>query len=106
MAGNVKQIPDGYHTVTPYIRVRGAAKAIEFYKRAFGAEEICRMPGPDGQTVMHAEIRIGNSPVMMSDEFPEWNSVGPQTVGNTTGGLHLYVADADASFAKAVAAGA
>lgn len=106
-AGNsVKPIPDGYHTITPYLRVRGAAKAIEFYKRAFGAEEKVRMPGPDGQTVMHAELRVGNSNLMLSDEFPQWGAVGPQTVGNTTGGLHLYVTDADAGIARAVAAGA
>jgi uncharacterized glyoxalase superfamily protein PhnB len=99
-------VPEGYHTVTPYIRVRGAAKAIEFYKAAFGAEELTRMPAPDGKTVMHAEIRIGDSIIMLGDESPQMHALGPQSVGGTTGGLHLYVADVDAAVARAVRAGA
>ncbi|HLL88022.1 MAG TPA: VOC family protein [Tepidisphaeraceae bacterium] len=104
-ASNVRPIPEGYHTVTPYLRCREAAKAIEFYKAAFGAEEVFRMPGPGG-TIMHAEVRIGDSFVMVSDEFPNWGAKGPQSYGGTTVGLHLYVADADAAFARATAAGA
>jgi len=104
-ASNVRPIPEGYHTVTPYLRCREAAKAIEFYKAAFGAEEVFRMPGPGG-TIMHAEVRIGDSFVMVSDEFPNWGAKGPQSYGGTTVGLNLYVADADAAFARATAAGA
>jgi len=78
-----KPIRDGFHTVTPYLTVAGAAQAIDFYKRAFGAHEVGRMNGPDGQSVMHAEIRIGDSIVMLSDEFPQGNR-SPQTLGGTT----------------------
>src|SRR5574342_862107 len=101
----VKPIPDGYHTITPYLYIKGAASAIDFYKKAFGAEEIMRFGGPDGK-IGHAEIRIGNSPIMMADEHPGMNVLGPSTRGGTTVGFALYVADVDASFAKAVAAGA
>jgi uncharacterized glyoxalase superfamily protein PhnB len=100
-------IPDGFHTITPHLVVKGAAKAIEFYKRAFGAEEIMRMPGPDGVSVMHAEIRIGNSILMIVDEMPQMERwVSPDRLGGTTIGLSLYVPDADAAYKKAVAAGA
>jgi uncharacterized glyoxalase superfamily protein PhnB len=102
---SVKPIPEGYHTVTPYLTVRGAANAIEFYKKAFGAQELARMPGPDGR-LMHAEIKIGDSIVMLGDEFPEMGSKGgPLTLGGTATGLLLYVADVDAAFARAVDAG-
>ena len=98
-------IPAGYHALTPSIVCRDAAKAIDFYQRAFGATIRTRMDMPDGK-VMHAELLIADSAFMISDEAPEWGSVSPQTLGGTAGTLHLYVADVDASFAQAVAAGA
>jgi PhnB protein len=101
----VKAIPAGYHTATPALCVRGGAEAIEFYKKAFGAVEVSRFTGP-GNTVMHAEIRIGNSPIMLSDEFPNMGAKAPTTVGSPTGSIYLYVEDVDAAFNKAVAAGA
>lgn len=100
----VKPVPDGYHTVTPYLSVRGAAKAIDFYAKAFGATEIFRMGGP-GDSVMHAEMRIGDSVVMLGDEMPQMGSTAPQTVGGTAVSLLLYVNDVDASFARATQAG-
>ena len=100
-----KSIRDGFRTVTPYLTVKGAAQAIEFYKRAFGAQEVQRMNGPDGKTVMHAEIKIGDSIVMLADEFPQ-GSRSPQTLGGTTAGIFLYVPDVDSAFKKAVDAGA
>jgi PhnB protein len=101
-----KPIPQGFHTVTPYITVKGAAQAIDFYKRAFGAEEVERIPGPDGKSVMHAEVKIGDSIVMLSDELPQAGSRSPQTLGGSTGYLFLYVSDVDAAFKRAVDAGA
>jgi len=101
----VKPVPDGYHTVTPYLYVKGAANAIDFYKKAFGAEEIMRFPGPDGR-IGHAEIRIGDSPIMLADEHPEMNAIGPQTRGGTTVGFAIYVPDVDQRVARAVAEGA
>lgn len=105
MTHAVKPIPEGYHTVTPHIVVRGAEEAIAFYARAFGAEETVRMPGPGGK-LLHAEVRIGDSVVMLSDEFPEMGARSPQSIGGTSGGLMLYVNDVDAAFARAVGAGA
>lgn len=102
---STKPIPDGYHTVTPYLYVKGAAQAIEFYKKAFGAEELFRYPMPDGR-LGHAEIRIGDSPIMLADESPQFGVAGPQTRGGTTVGLAVYVPDVDQRVAKAVAAGA
>ncbi len=102
---SVKPIPDGYHSVTPYLILRDTAKAIEFYKAAFGAVELLRMPMPDG-SVAHAEVKIGDSPVMMGEENPAWGNKSPQTLGGTPAGLCIYVADCDAVFAQAVAAGA
>jgi PhnB protein len=102
---NVKPIPDGYHTATPYLVIRGAADAIEFYKRAFGAQEIARMPGPGGK-LMHAEIKIGDSMLMLSDEFPEMGSSSPQTIGGTPVNVFLYVPDVDRTFQQALNAGA
>ena len=99
-----KNPPKGYHSVTPGLTVRDAAKAIDFYKEAFGAEELDRMEGPDG-SVMHAEIRIGDSIIMLGEENPAWGTKSPQTLGGVHGSLHIYVDDADAAFAKAVAAG-
>ena len=101
----VKPIPDGYHTLTPYLIVKGAAEAIEFYKKAFGASELFRMAGPDGK-VGHAEIKIGDSPIMLADEHPEMGARGPQTIGGSPVSLLLYVDDVDALFNQAVAAGA
>jgi PhnB protein len=102
---SVKAIPDGFHNVTPYLYLRGAAGAIEFYKSVFGAAEIMRMPGPDGR-IMHAEIKIGDSIVMLADENPSMGIMSPQTIGGFSGGLHLYVEDADAVIRKAVESGA
>ncbi|HEU4564344.1 MAG TPA: VOC family protein [Gemmatimonadaceae bacterium] len=101
----VKSTPTGYHTITPAIIVRRAAEAIEFYKKAFGAEEVTRMAGPDG-TIMHAEIRIGDSIVMLGEENEQWGARSPLTTGSPTGSLHIYVDDADAAFDRAVRAGA
>lgn len=97
--------PEGSHTITPHLIIRGASKAIEFYKKAFGAEEICRMNG-QGDSIMHAEIKIGDSVLYLADEAPDWGCVGPQTLKGTSVTIHMYVPDADAAFAKAVAAGA
>ncbi|NML60684.1 VOC family protein [Massilia sp. RP-1-19] len=102
---NVKPIPEGVHAVTPHLVCAGAAEAIEFYKKAFNAVEIHRMPGPGGK-LMHGAIRIGDSMVMLADEFPEWGSKGPKTLGGTPVTIHLYVEDVDAVFAQAVSAGA
>lgn len=99
-------IPKGYHTVTPYLAVKDAAKAIEFYKRAFGAKEVDRMPGPGGQGIMHAEITIGDSHVMLSDEFPGSGCSSPQSLGGTTCQIFLYVQDVDSAYQQAVSAGA
>jgi len=98
-------IPPGYHTVTPYLVVRGGEQAIDFYTRAFGATELFRMADPSGK-IGHAEIRIGDSHVMLADEFPEMGSVSPQTAGGSAVGLYLYVDNVDALAAQAVAAGA
>ena len=100
----VEPIPAGYHSVTPYLMVRNAAKALAFYRDAFGAEEVMRFEGQGGK-VAHAEIRIGDSHVMLADEQPEQGFVGPQTLGGAGISLMLYVDDVDATFARAVAAG-
>ena len=105
-AASVRAIPEGFHTVTPHLVVRGAARTIEFYKKAFGGQEISRSPGPGG-LLMHAEVRIGDSAVMLCDEFPQMERwVAPDSLKGTTTALHLYVEDADAVFARAIAAGA
>ena len=91
----VKKIPDGYAAVTPYLTVKGAAQAIEFYRKAFGAEEVLRVPMPDGR-IAHAEVRIGGSIVMLHDEAPEWQAFSPQTIGDTASSVLLYVNDVDA----------
>ena len=102
---NVKAIPDGMHTVTPHLVCGRAGEAIEFYKQAFGAQERSRLPGQDGR-IMHAELRIGDSVVMLSDEFQECGGLGPLALKGTPVMLHLYVTDVDSFFDKAVAAGA
>jgi PhnB protein len=102
----VKPVPDGYHTVTPHLVVRGATRAIDFYKRAFGAEELGRMPGPDGKSIVHAEIKIGDSILFLADEFPDMGARSPQQLGGTPCVINLYVEDVDAVFNRAVAAGA
>lgn len=103
----VKPIPDGFRTVTPHMVVRDAEAAIEFYKKAFGAEEIMRMPGPDGKGVMHAEIKIGDSIIMMCGEMPQMERwVSPAKLNGTTMAICLYVPDCDAAFDRAVSAGA
>ena len=101
----VKPVPEGYHAVTPYLAIRGAARAIEFYKKAFGAKERMRMDGPGGD-IFHAEMAIGDSIVMLADELEEMDFLSPLARGGTPVTLHLYVRDCDATFAKAEAAGA
>lgn len=105
MAQKVKPIPEGYHTLTPYLVIKGADRAIDFYIKAFGATELFRMPGPDG-AVMHAEITIGDSHIMLAEENPEMGAQAPTTLNGTPVGLFLYVENADGVFKKAVDAGA
>ena len=100
----VQPIPAGYHNVTPYLIVRNGAAAIDFYKKAFNAVELMRFPGPGGK-IMHAEVKIGDSPVMLADEMPEEGHVGPQTLGGVGVSMMVYVQDVDKQFAQAVAAG-
>jgi PhnB protein len=100
---NVKPIPDGYHSVTPYLIIKGAADAIEFYKKAFGATELFRMDH-EGK-VGHAEIKIGDSPIMLSDEHPELGYTSPTTLGGTPVSIMIYVDDVDTVFKQAIAAG-
>jgi PhnB protein len=102
---SVKPIPDGYHTLTPFLTVRDAVKAIEFYKQAFGAEERSIAKGPDGK-VMHAELKIGDSIIMLSDEFPDFGAKSPDAFGGSPMGLHIYLDGVDAAFDRAVTAGA
>jgi len=102
----VSPIPEGFHTITPSLTVHAAAEAIEFYKRAFGAVEIDRATSPDGSKIMHATIQIGNSRIMLNDEFPEMHCKGPLTLGGTPVSQFLYVEDADAFFERAVEGGA
>ncbi len=105
----VNPIPDGFRSVTPHLVLDGAAKAIEFYKAAFGAEELHRMPAPDGQRLMHAEIKIGDSVIMLADDFPEFmggKHRNPKKLGASSVTVHLYVKNADAAFAQATKAGA
>ena len=101
----IKPIPDGYRTATPYLIVQGAAQAIEFYKRAFGASELLRMPDPQGR-VAHAEIKIGDSVIMLADEHPAVGHRGPRSLGGSSVSILLYVADVDQVFERSVKAGA
>ena len=100
-----KPVPEGMHSVTPHLICAGAADAIEFYKKAFGAVEEARLPGPDGK-IMHAMIRIGDSAVMLVDEMPEWGALGPKSLKGSPVTVHLYVENADATVERAVKAGA
>jgi len=101
----VKPIPEGYHSITPYLIVRGGSDAIEFYKRAFGATELFRFPAPDGK-VGHAEIKIGDSPIMLADEYPQMGYNSPQSIGGSPVSLMIYVDDVDIVFSRAIEAGA
>jgi PhnB protein len=105
MSTAVQPIPDGYQAATPYLIVANAAKAIEFYKQAFGAAETVRMAAPGGK-IMHAEIKIRQAPIMLADECPEWDARSPRTLGGSPVGLLLYVEDVDSFVQKATAAGA
>jgi PhnB protein len=105
MNAKPKPIPDGFHTLTPYLTVKGAAEAIDFYKRAFGAQEQFRMPSPDGKSIGHAQVLIGDSILMLADEFPHC-SQSPQTLNGTPVSMVVYVEDVDAAFKRAVNAGA
>ena len=101
----VKSVPEGYHSATPYMTVRDAAAALDFYKKAFGAEELFRLTEPGGR-VGHAEFRIGDSPIMISDEYPDFGALSPATLGGSPIKMMLYVPDCDAAVKRAVAAGA
>jgi PhnB protein len=105
MKTTVKPIPDGYHTATPYLFIRNAAQAIEFYKEAFGATELARLATPDGK-VAHAELQVGDSRIMLTDEFPEWDTRSPHTIGGSAVAIMLYVKDVDAVVSRAANAGA
>ena len=100
-----KPIPDGYHSVTPYLIINGAADALEYYKKAFGATELFRMPAPEGK-IGHAEIKIGDSPIMLADEFPEMGYKSPKSLGGSPVSIMIYVDDVDTVFKQAVDAGA
>ena len=100
----VKAIPDGYSSVTPYLIVSGAANAIDYYRMAFHAQELMRMPGPDGK-IAHAELQIGNARIMLADESPQMGNKSPQTLGGSGTGLMLYVTDVDDTFQRAVSGG-
>lgn len=102
---NVKPIPEGMHSLTPLVVCAGAAAAIEFYKKAWNAVEVSRLPGPDGK-LMHASVKIGDSTLMLTDEMPEWGGFGPLALKGSPVTIHLYVEDVDAAVAQAVAAGA
>ena len=98
-------LPAGFHTLTPHLEIRGAAAAIDFYVKAFGAREVMRNLAPDGRRVMHAQLALGDSMLLLHDEFAEGGAESPQTLEGSPVTLHLYVEDADAAFARAVAAG-
>jgi PhnB protein len=104
MAKSTQAIPEGHHSVTPSIMVAGAAKAIEFYKKALGAQELSRFPGPDG-SIMHAEIQIGDSPIMLGDEMPEQGAKGPKAYGGTPVSFFIYQDNVDAAWKRAIDAG-
>lgn len=101
-----KPIPHGMHTATISLTVQDSSAMIDFYKKVFGAQELFRMPGPDGKTIMHAEVKIGDSIIMLNDEFPKMNCRSPKSVGGTSSGIYLYVDDVDSTVKKAVENGA
>jgi len=104
MTRSTQPIPAGFHTITPSLTVRDAAQAIDFYKKALGAEERMRMAGPDGK-ITHAELKIGNSVIFLNDEVPAWGCKSPQTLGGSPSGFYLYVEDVDSAFKRATGAG-
>jgi uncharacterized glyoxalase superfamily protein PhnB len=106
MAGKVTPIPEGFHTLTPHLTVRDCAKAIDFYKKAFGAEERMRALAPDGRSIMHASLQIGNSMFMLNDEFPDWGCLSPLAKPGAGVQVHMYVNDVDRVWKRAVEAGA
>jgi uncharacterized glyoxalase superfamily protein PhnB len=106
MAGKVKPVPERYHTVTPHLIVKGASDAIDFYKNAFGAEELGRAPGPDGKSIIHAEIQIGDSIIFLNDEFPDMEVKSPLSLTGSPVTIHLYVEDVDKLWKQAMEAGA
>ena len=106
MPAPVKPIPDGYHAITPYLIISGAAAAIDFYKRAFGATEVLRMPDPSGQKIGHAELKIGDASFMLADEYPDMGHRSPTSLGGTPVSLLVYVENVDQVVAQALAAGA
>ena len=106
MTPKTKPVPPGFHTITPMLTVREVDKAIDFYKRALGAEERMRVLGPDGKSIMHAEIKIGDSIIMLGEEQPAHGSRGPQSLGGTPVSLYFYVEDVDRAFNRAISAGA
>jgi uncharacterized glyoxalase superfamily protein PhnB len=106
MANNGKRIPEGHHSIVPHLVVRGGAQAIEFYQRAFGAQELSRCTCPDSQAIMHAELQIGDSRLFLNDEFPEMGCQSPPSLNGSPVTLHLWSEDVDALFNQAIAAGA
>jgi PhnB protein len=106
MSEGQKIIPEGYHSINSYLVVRNAAKAIDFYKKAFNAEERFRMPGPDGRTIMHADLKIGDSIFMLTEESTEMKALSPESIGGSPVSLYVYVKDVDAVFNQAVSEGA
>ncbi|MCA9076263.1 MAG: VOC family protein [Planctomycetaceae bacterium] len=105
MSNGVRPIPEGYHSLTPYLIVKKAEEAIDFYMRAFGGVELLRLEGPGG-SIAHAEVKIGDSPLMLADEHPEYDALSPETVGGSPISLMIYVEDVDSSFERAVNEGA
>ena len=105
MAEKAKPVPDGFHTLTPHLTVRDAEKAIDFYQKAFGAEVRGKNHAPDGKKIIHASLKIGDSMLMLNDEFPEWGTVAPSATGGTGIAIHVYVDNVDTIFDRAVSAG-
>jgi uncharacterized glyoxalase superfamily protein PhnB len=106
MTHQVKPVPEGHHSITPHLVVKGASQAIEFYKQAFGAKEVRRLLGPDGKSIIHAEVKIGDSLLFLVDEIPEMNCLGPGSSGGSPVTIHLFVENVDSVFKAALAAGA
>jgi PhnB protein len=106
MSESAKKIPDGYHSINPYLVVRNADKAIEFYKKASGAEERFHMYGPDGKTIMHADLKIGDSVFMLTEESKEMNALSPESIGGSPVSMYVYITDVDTIFNQAISEGA